>query len=406
MNVNPMVVPTLALASILFCVGQHLARTSTSSARMVLLAVLGTVLAAPAVLFAAYYLHFFDQAEWFYELRAARFTEILGGGIGFPAGYLWRALRSGSGATDMLAGSAVPVVALLCLLAPYSKSVLLPIDLATMQDRWSDDICLQSTSSTCGPACVATLLKVSGHDVTERQIALESYACASGTENWYLARALRRRGLAVDFLVVEPHPDALRFPAIAGVNLGGEEGLGHFITVLDHTGEGYVIGDPLRGRLVLSLDETRRRYHFTGFFMVVGAATPEQARRVIDENLLSPERFFAHHPITTVSLTDPLFELRMWRGPAWNSMTYWAARGCLAYGRKDAARRLLEAALDDSAAKFESTGTIWEFYHPHGGDQQEVQRKPHTPYNTPCTDYLGHNPLIAMARMWEAAQGE
>jgi putative isomerase len=151
----------------------------------------------------------------------------------------------------------------------------------------------------------------------------------------------------------------------------------------------------------------KRHLAYEGMWpMVVGAATPEQAQRVIDENLLSPERFFAHHPITTVSLADPLFELRMWRGPAWNSMTYWAARGCLTYGRKDAACQLLEAALDDSAAKFGSTGTIWEFYHPHGGDQQEVQRKPHTPYNTPCTDYLGHNPLIAMARMWEAAQGE
>ena len=57
--------------------------------------------------------------------------------------------------------------------------------------------------------------------------------------------------------------------AFAGVSLGGEEGVGHFITVLDHTGEGYVIADPLRGRLVLSPDEARRRYHFTGFFMLV-----------------------------------------------------------------------------------------------------------------------------------------
>ena len=149
-----------------------------------------------------------------------------------------------------------------------------------------------------------------------------------------------------------------------------------------------------------------RRLAFEGMWpMVVGAAAPEQAGRVIDANLLSPDRFFSPHPIASVGLGDPLFELRMWRGPAWNSMTYWAARGCLTYRRKDAARRLLEAALDDSAAKFESTGTIWEFYHPRGGDQQEVQRKPHTDYNTPCPDYLGHNPLLAMARMWQAAAG-
>jgi glycogen debranching enzyme len=146
----------------------------------------------------------------------------------------------------------------------------------------------------------------------------------------------------------------------------------------------------------------QRPLAFEGMFpVVVGAASPEQAARVIDENLLSRKRFFTKHPITTVALNDPLFEMRMWRGPAWNSMTYWAARGCMRYGRHDAARSLLEAALDDTAEKFAATGTIWEFYHPHGGPQCELQRKPDGQYNAPCRDYLGHNPVMAMARLWE-----
>jgi len=147
----------------------------------------------------------------------------------------------------------------------------------------------------------------------------------------------------------------------------------------------------------------RRPLAFEGIWpMVVGAASPHQAARVIDENLLNSERFFAKHPIATVALDDPHFELRMWRGPTWNSMTYWAARGCLHYDRPDAARRLLEAALDASAAQFERAGTIREFYHPHGGRPEDLQRKPHTGKNTPCKDYLGHNPLLAMARLWES----
>jgi neutral trehalase len=151
-------------------------------------------------------------------------------------------------------------------------------------------------------------------------------------------------------------------------------------------------------------DPSKRRLAFEGMWpVVVGAATPEQAARVIDEHLLNPDRFFAPHPICTVALDEPLFERRMWRGPAWNSMTYWAARGCLRYGRRDAAGRLLARALDASAAQFERTGTIWEFYDPLGGPPESLQRKPHTPFNAPCRDYLGHNPLIAMARMYEAA---
>jgi neutral trehalase len=145
----------------------------------------------------------------------------------------------------------------------------------------------------------------------------------------------------------------------------------------------------------------RRRLAFEGIFpLVAGAATDEQARRAVDENLLDPHRFFATHPISTVALGDPAFERRMWRGPTWNSMTYWAALGCLRYGRTDAARRLAERALDASAAQFAATGTIWEFYDPFGGDPRTLARKPQTRHNAPCPDYLGHNPLLALARLY------
>ncbi|MBN1640053.1 MAG: glycoside hydrolase [Anaerolineae bacterium] len=151
---------------------------------------------------------------------------------------------------------------------------------------------------------------------------------------------------------------------------------------------------------------TLRRLAFEGMWpVVVGAATQAQADRVIDQYLLHPGRFFSAHPICTVGLDDPRFELRMWRGPTWNSMTYWAARGCMRYGRHDAARALLGRALDASAAQFACTGTVWEFYHPQGGDPELLQRKPHTQYNQPCRDYLGHNPLIAMAGMYDGTLG-
>lgn len=144
----------------------------------------------------------------------------------------------------------------------------------------------------------------------------------------------------------------------------------------------------------------RRHLTFEGMWpVVVGAATAEQAKRVIDDHLLNPKEFFAPHPITTVARSDPKFELRMWRGPTWNCMTYWAARGCLRYDRPDAAKKLLEAALDATATQFERTKTIWEFYHPQLGDQKTLQRKK-TGRRVPCEDYLGHNPLFAMVDLW------
>jgi hypothetical protein len=80
-------------------------------------------------------------------------------------------------------------------------------------------------------------------------------------------------------------------------------------------------------------------------------------------------------------------------------MTYWAARGCVRYGRWTVARQLLEAALHATATQFERTGTIWEFYHPSIGEQESLFRKP-TGRRIPCRDYLGHNPLFAMIDLW------
>jgi putative isomerase len=157
--------------------------------------------------------------------------------------------------------------------------------------------------------------------------------------------------------------------------------------------DGWVVRDP-----------AQRHLAFEGMWpVVVGAATPAQAKRVIHEHLLNPREFFTTHPLATVAASDSKFELRMWRGPAWNCMTYWAARACERNGEKTGARRLLEAALDDTARQFARTGTLWEFYHPHGGEPESLKRKPAK--NVPNRDYVGHNPLFAMVELWRRCGG-
>lgn len=154
-------------------------------------------------------------------------------------------------------------------------------------------------------------------------------------------------------------------------------------------------------------DTTYRTLAFETLFpIIVGVASDEQANRLIDTYLLDTTCFNTAHPIATVGKRDPKFELRMWRGPAWNSMTYWVARGCFNYGRKEAAKELLEKALNESAKQFSKTGKIWEFYNSLGGSPTDVMRKPQSKKNEPCVDYLGHNPLIEMTRLYEKASGE
>jgi len=132
--------------------------------------------------------------------------------------------------------------------------------------------------------------------------------------------------------------------------------------------------------------------------LVCGAASQEQADRVISESLLNPERFFTAHPLPYVAADEPFFELKMWRGGAWNSLTLMAVLGCLRYNRADAAEQIARRVLHWSDAWYRRTGAVWEFYHPRGESPATMARK-RAPYLLPCREYLGHNPLFALARV-------
>ena len=119
---------------------------------------------------------------------------------------------------------------------------------------------------------------------------------------------------------------------------------------------------------------------------------------MIDGSLLNPEYFFTTHPLPFVAINEPFFKLKMWRGGAWNSLTWMAVLGCLRYNRRDAALKIAERVLKWSQINYYRTGAIWEFYHPHGNAPLEMERK-HAPWLLPCREYLGHNPLFAYARL-------
>jgi len=129
-----------------------------------------------------------------------------------------------------------------------------------------------------------------------------------------------------------------------------------------------------------------------------GAAMPEQAASVAKQ-LMTPGRFLTPHPLPFVAADEPLFELRMWRGPAWNSITLCALLGLERYGFRAEAAEIAERLLDDTLLQFRRTGALWEFYDPNSGPQAKVFRK-QGPFQAPCREYLGHNPLFAIARLW------
>lgn len=235
------------------------------------------LLAIPGASFAAYYAHWVEVPAWYYEMRSWRGSEALLIFIGIAGGLV--ACLMGR-LTRML-----PLLAVVAFVsAPFAKPFLGPFPSGALRDQWQGEVCLQSTYSTCGAASAASILKLHGLTVSEARIAQEAHSYQGGTEVWYLARAMRRRGLDAQmsataglpvFLqpaaTMNPPPNSTgkvpSLPAIVGVRFGST---GHFIAVLSQDEAGkFHVGDPLRGSERLSREELQARYTFTGFAMHV-----------------------------------------------------------------------------------------------------------------------------------------
>jgi hypothetical protein len=264
MHFNPMLIPTVVLGYALFFAGYTVSARLTGRGSRIGWMLFGVLLGLPGILMPMYYLHFFDRWAFFFTFRAVPLSELTASASGILAGTVANySARLRASRSVMTVG--MLIILTLGLAAPYAKPILAPVDPSVYRNQWRDDVCLQSTAS-CGAASAATILRLYGIEATEREIAGECYTYVSGTENWYLARALRRRGLKADFIFVDPPVRDLPVPSIAGINMGQA---GHFITILSENEDHYVVGDPLSGRSEIPKNEIFDRIRFTGFFMHV-----------------------------------------------------------------------------------------------------------------------------------------
>lgn len=265
---NYLLFPTLFLGAILFAIGVPLAR-HTNRGLFLFLSAIALVMAAPGILFAVYYFKILGDPLWLYRFRSVPGSELSAGAAGLLAGLLHGRYSRQPGFQRIAGKYFFPTTLALGLVLPYLKPVLRPPHWDQFQDQWTEGVCLQTSESSCGPACAATLLRQMGKTATEKEIARASFTSRNGTENWYLARTLRRQGCRVQFTFLTDTSQPWPFPAIAGVRLPGSGNTGHFITILDRVGDKYIVGDPLIGKLIQSPFELRGDYDFTGFFMVV-----------------------------------------------------------------------------------------------------------------------------------------
>lgn len=154
------------------------------------------------------------------------------------------------------------VVLILYISVPFIKPIIRPLP-KQMNDKWHENIALQTTKSTCGPASLATIMNYYGDKGSETNIARAAFSSGSGTENWYLARYAKQQGYQYRFLRETTLSD-IPTPAIIGVKLGRA---GHFITLLSHNSQYYTVADSLSGLHTLTEQDFNKKYHFNGFVL-------------------------------------------------------------------------------------------------------------------------------------------
>ena len=265
---NWIVIPTLLASYGLFCAGNRIAQGRPVSQKIPLY-LAAVFLALPGVLIAIYYLHLFDSWTQFYEFRSWRGSECAAAGMGFLGGLIAaECVSCRVGAVTILG-----VLMTLGIMVPHAKPVLSPANWDQFERNWDGAVCKQSTAYSCGAACAATLLRWHGIDAEEKELAKACFTYSSGTENWYIARELRARGLSVRFHTGQSL-EQVELPCLAGVRVGG---IGHFVVILAAQGDSYLTGAPLVGARSYSKAELDRQFVFTGFFMSVHAQSAPQA---------------------------------------------------------------------------------------------------------------------------------
>ncbi len=85
--------------------------------------------------------------------------------------------------------------------------------------------------------------------------------------------------------------------------------------------------------------------------LAIGHLPLEICRRLVDEHLLSPERFWLPFPVPSTAATEPSFKPgddryfwmnRYWRGPTWLFATWFILRGLTRLGRDEEAAHLVD----------------------------------------------------------------
>lgn len=104
-----------------------------------------------------------------------------------------------------------------------------------------------------------------------------------------------------------------------------------------------------------------------------GIATKEQAERIVKENLLDSNAFWAPFGVRSLSKYEKMYAIiksgnpSCWLGPIWGISNYMVFRGLLKYGFERQARELAEKTVKLFEEDIRMNGELHEYYDPESG---------------------------------------
>jgi hypothetical protein len=114
---------------------------------------------------------------------------------------------------------------------------------------------------------------------------------------------------------------------------------------------------------------------WTGFMaMWSGIATPEQAKRMVNERLKNEKTLGAPYGIRTLSKMEKMYGTYAssnpsnWDGPIWGISNYMVFRGLVRYGFEAEAKDMADKTIALFGRDFEKNGALHEYYHPDTGE--------------------------------------
>lgn len=114
---------------------------------------------------------------------------------------------------------------------------------------------------------------------------------------------------------------------------------------------------------------------WSGFLaMWADIATPEQAKRMVEEHYRNEKTFYAPYGVRTLSRMEKMYNIKAtgnpssWLGPVWGVSNYLTWKGLINYGFKKDASDLAAKTVHLFGRDFERFGVLHEYYQPENGE--------------------------------------